>query len=72
MPLALLKVGSRARVLSVSGNDTVKKHLGNLGLIPGSVVSVVQISSGNMILGVQDSRLAINEDLMRRIHVEPM
>ncbi len=72
MPLALIKIGERARVMSVSGNDAVRKHLGNLGLIPGSVVAVVQVSDGNMIVGIQDSRIALNDELARRIHVEPL
>ncbi len=72
MPLALIKVGEKARVLSVSGNDTVHKHLGSLGLIPGAVVSIVQVTNGNMIVGIQDARLALNDELARRIHVAPL
>ncbi len=71
MPLALMKTGSRARVMAVSGNDTVKKHLGSLGLIPGAVITVVQTTAGNMVVGVRDSRIAINEELTRRVRVEP-
>ncbi len=71
MPLALMSTGSRARVMSVSGNDTVKKHLGSLGLIPGAVITVVQMMAGNMVVGVRDSRIAINGDLTRRVQVEP-
>ena len=70
MPLAMVKAGEKARVQSVSGSDTVKKHLGSLGVVAGAVVSVQQVTNGSMIIGVHDSRLAINEDLARRIHVE--
>ena len=38
--------------------------------VPGVVVSVVQVMDGSMILGVQESRIAVNEDLARRIMVE--
>ena len=72
MPLALIKIGERARVMSISGNDAVRKHLGSLGLIPGAVVTVVQLADGNMIVGIQDSRIALNDELTRRIHVEPL
>ena len=72
MPLALMKTGSRARVMAISGTDTVKKHLGSLGLIPGAVISIVQVSAGNMVVGIQDSRIAINDELTRRVRVEPM
>ena len=55
---------------AVTGGDSVKKHLGALGFVPGVVVSVVQVMDGSMILGVQESRIAVNEDLARRIMVE--
>ncbi len=58
--------------MAISGNDTVKKHLGSLGLIPGAVISIVQVSAGNMVVGIQDSRIAINDELTRRVRVEPM
>lgn len=58
--------------MAISGNDTVKKHLGSLGLIPGAMISIVQVSAGNMVVGIQDSRIAINDELTRRVRVEPM
>ena len=70
MPLAMMKVGERARVTVVTGGDSVKKNLGSLGFVPGVVVSIVQVMNGSMILGVQESRIAVNEDLARRIMVE--
>ena len=72
MPMTMIQVGDRVRVKNLTGNDTVKKHLGELGMIPGALVTIVQISDGNMIVGIHDSRIAINEDLARRIMVEPM
>ena len=70
MPLALMEVGKKARVLAVTGGDGVRKHLGSLGFIPGVVVDVVQVVAGSMILGIHDSRIAVNEDLTRRVLVE--
>ena len=70
MPMALIKAGDKARVLTVKGNDTVKKHLGELGLIPGAVVKVIKVVNGNMIVGVHDSRVALNDELAKRILVE--
>ncbi len=72
MPLSMIKAGEKARVLNVSGADTVKKHLGSLGVVVGAVVEVHQVSDGNMIIGVHDSRLAINDDLAKRIMVQAL
>lgn len=65
----MLRVGEKARVTAITGTDTVRKHLGSLGFVPGVVITVVQVANGSMILGLQDSRVAVNEDLVRRIMV---
>ena len=71
MPLALMKEGDRVRVVAVRGADSVRKHLGSLGFVPGTVLSVVQIQDGNLILGVRESRIALGSDTARRVIVEP-
>ena len=70
MPLAMMKEGERVRVVNIHGADSVRKHLGSLGVVAGAMVTVQHVSAGNMIIGVHDSRLAINDDLARRIMVE--
>ncbi len=70
MPLAMIAMGARVRVVSIHGADSVRKHLGSLGVVAGAVIVVHQSTGGNMIIGVHDSRLAINEDLSKRIMVE--
>ena len=72
MPLALIGAGQKARIVNITGSDTVKKHLGSLGFIAGAIVTVVQVSNGNMILGLHDGRVAVNRDTVSRIVVEPI
>ena len=60
MPLSLVKIGERVKVVNVTGLDAVRKHLGAMGLIPGEVIAVVQIAEGNMILGIHDSRRRVD------------
>ncbi|MCR5752184.1 MAG: ferrous iron transport protein A [Kiritimatiellae bacterium] len=69
MPLAMIRVGERARVTGVTGSDAVRKHLSSLGFVPGAVLTVVNVCGGSMILGIHDGRIAINEDLARRVMV---
>lgn len=71
MPLAMMKEGDRVRITDIRGADAVKKHLGSLGFIPGAIVTVVQIADGNMIMGLSDSRIAVNRETAMRIKVEP-
>ena len=70
MPLSMMNMGEKARVASIHGSDSVKRRLGSLGFVPGAIVSVVQVMGGSMILGLQDSRIAINDDLARRVMVQ--
>ena len=51
----------------VSGKPEVKKHLENLGFIPGSGITVLSRVGGNLIVKVKESRIAINEEMARKI-----
>ena len=70
MTLATLKEGERARIARVANDEAVKRHLGALGFVAGTVVRVVRISYGNMIIAVHESRIAVDEATAQRIEVE--
>ena len=70
MTLATMKEGERARIVRVDGEEAVKRHLGALGFVAGTVVRVVGASYGNMILAVHESRIAVNEATARKIEIE--
>ena len=44
-------------------------NLNNLGFVVGTEVSVVSAIGGNVIVNIKDSRIAINEDMAKRIMV---
>ncbi len=70
MPLALIKMGEKVRVMTITGSDQVKHRLGALGFVPGVVVTVIQLAYGNMIIGIHESRIAVDGDLAKRILVQ--
>ena len=70
MTLATLKEGVRARITRVANDEAVKRHLGALGFVAGTVVRVVRISYGNMIIAVHESRIAVDEATAQKIEVE--
>ncbi len=72
MPLSMMELHSKVRVTAITGSDSTRKHLGALGFVPGAVLTVVQITGGNMIVGIHDSRIAVNDDVTRRVLVEPL
>ena len=69
MTLAEMKEGDRARIVRVTGKEAVKRHLGALGFVAGTIVRVVGESYGNMILAVHESRIAVNDATAKDVEV---
>ena len=69
MPLTLANVGEESIVRKVSGNPEVRKHLEDLGFVAGGAVTVVSSLGGNIIVKVKDSRVAISEEMARKIMI---
>ena len=72
MTLKEVVEGGRARIVRVSGEEAVKRHLGALGFVAGTVVKVVRASYGNLILAVHESRIAVNDATAGGIEVIPV
>ena len=70
MPLAMIQAGEQAKVVRVSGRPDMKKHLEDLGFVPDTTVSVIQSHSGNMIVKLRDSKLALTQEMARKIMVQ--
>ena len=70
MVLSEKKEGERARIVRVAGDEAVRRHLGALGFVAGTVIRVVGASYGNMILAVHESRVAVNDATAGNIEVE--
>ena len=69
MPLVLAETGKDQIIKKIGGNDEVKRHLEELGFTVGGTISVVNSLAGNVIVRVKESRVAINEDMARRIMI---
>lgn len=69
MPLVFADIGSEMIIHKVGGSPEVKQHLNDLGFVPGGSVTLVSKLGGNLIVKVKESRVAINEDLARRIMI---
>mgnify|MGYP002869208675 CR=1 FL=1 len=65
----MMEVGSKHLIRAITGNDAVKKHLGDLGFTEGTEVTIIASVDGNLVLGVHQSRVAVNRDLAVRILV---
>ena len=69
MPLTMAKVGEPNTIKLIGGREETKKFLENLGFVTGGVVTVVSEISGNMILNVKDSRVALGKDMANKIMI---
>lgn len=69
MPLVLADVGVENTIKKIGGSPEVKKHLENLGFVVGTAVTIINSSAGNVIMNVKDSRVAVSEELARKIMV---
>ena len=69
LPLALANVGEENTVKKIGGSPELKKHLENLGFIVGGNVTVITSLVGNVIVNVKESRVAISEEMARKIMI---
>ena len=69
MPLSLANIGEENLILKVGGNPEVKKHLEDLGFVAGGTATLISSMGGNVIVRVKESRVAISEEMARKIMV---
>lgn len=69
MPLNLANVGEENIIKRIGGKPEVKKHLENLGFIAGGSVTIISALGGNIIVNVKETRVAISEEMARKIMV---
>ena len=69
MPLTLADVGKEQIIHRIGGYDEVRRHLENLGFVAGGEVTLISSMGGNVIVKVKESRVAISEEMARKIMV---
>ena len=69
MPLTLANIGEENIIKRIGGLPEVKKHLENLGFVPGGSVTVVNAMGGNLIVNVKEARVAVSREMAQKIMV---
>ncbi|HIW57891.1 MAG TPA: ferrous iron transport protein A [Firmicutes bacterium] len=69
MPLSMMNVGQECEVVRIGGKDDTKRFLESLGFVPGGKVTVVSEISGNLIVNVKESRVAISREMANNIAI---
>lgn len=69
MPLILANPGEQNIIKKVGGSPETRKFLENLGFVAGGSVTVISEISGNVIVNVKDSRVAVSKEMAQKIMV---
>jgi ferrous iron transport protein A len=65
----MVNEGETNVIKKVGGKEETRKFLENLGFVTGGTVTVMSKISGNLIVNVKDSRVAIGKDMANKIMV---
>lgn len=69
MPLTYADIGKSNIIRKIGGSSQVRAHLENLGFVPGGSVTVISALSGNLIVNVKETRVAISREMASKIMV---
>lgn len=69
MPLIMAEPGKPLLIKKTGGKEESRKFLESLGLFPGATISIISKISGNIIIQVKESRIAVNKELASKIIV---
>lgn len=69
IPLSLSEPDKEMTVQKINGLPEVRRHLENLGFTVGEPVTLISTLNGSVIVKVKESRVAIGEDMARKIMV---
>ena len=69
MPLTMAKTGIINQIKKVGGREETRRFLESLGFVTGGQVTVISEISGNVIVNVKESRVAISREMANKIYV---
>ena len=69
MPITLANIGEENIILRVGGTPEVRQHLADMGFVAGGTATVINTLGGNVIVKVKETRVAISEEMARKIFV---
>ena len=69
IPLSYANPGEESVIRKIGGSPEVKKHQENLGFVVGGTATVITSLNGNVIVKVKESRVAIDEEMARKIMI---
>lgn len=69
MPLISAPIDVELKITKVFVSGDAKRHLENLGILPGEKVNVIRSVGGSLIVKVKEGRVALDSDMASKIFV---
>lgn len=69
LPLMIAREGERVTIKGISGKDDIRQHLAELGFVVGAELMIINRVSGNFIIQVKGSRVALDSSMASRIFI---
>ena len=69
MPLLFAQENQLVKIHQIKGKTEIKKRLNELGFVEGAQVMVIGQSHGNLMVGIQQSRIALSKEVALKIIV---
>lgn len=69
MPLSFASIGKPMIIKEIKGKSDIYQRLKTMGFIEGQKIMVIEQSHGNLIVALQQCRVAINEEIALKIIV---
>lgn len=70
LPLPFADVDVDVIIARISGTDEVRRHLSDIGFVPGASVKLISVAGENVIVALHESRVAISAEFAKRIMVK--
>ena len=69
MPLTMAETGVENQIKKIGGKSDVRLFLEKLGFVVGSIVTVISQNNGNLIVNINDTRVAISKEMACKIMI---
>ncbi len=69
MPIVIAPLNRELKIVRISADEKLKKHLESLGITINGAITVLSASGGSVVCKIKDGRIALDRDLSTKIFV---
>ncbi len=72
IPLSMAAIGQTVRLININAGKRLTHRLTELGMTPGTEMTILQDAGGPLLLSVRDSRVALGRGMAHKMLVRPL